>query len=94
MADEKNKLNKLERLKERHKQISEQIKLEQNKRKSEERKKDTRRKILAGALALSHMEKDAEHKAKMERLLREGLTKSTDRELFGLSPLPEGKKKK
>jgi len=92
-ADENNakdkSLTKMERLKKRQAQINAQIHNEQNKEKAKMRKADTRRKIIMGALALSHMEKDAEFKATCERLQREGIKSDLDRALFGLSPLPE-----
>jgi hypothetical protein len=51
----------------------------------------TRRKIIAGALALNHMEKNPESQwaHKMNALINEYATKSKERELFGLEPLPE-----
>jgi large subunit ribosomal protein L7/L12 len=97
MSDDKNKadkpqLTKIERLKQRQKSIAAQLRKEENKEKAKERKADTRRKIIMGALALSHMEKDAEFRATCERLQREGITRNTDRELFGLDPIPEESK--
>ncbi len=97
MSDDKNKadkpqLTKIERLKQRQKSINTQLRKEENKEKAKERKADTRRKIIMGALALSHMEKDAEFRATCERLQREGITRNTDRELFGLDPIPEESK--
>lgn len=55
--------------------------------KSEERKKDTRKKIIAGALALEH--KDATFQDTLRRLLNEYVTKPQERALFDLPPLPE-----
>jgi murein L,D-transpeptidase YcbB/YkuD len=103
VADGKTKLSKLEKLKKKKQEITAEIRKERNREnaqyrkqqnieKTKERKADTRRKIIAGALALSHMEKDAEFKAIMDRLLREGIKKNPERELFGLPPLPEVKK--
>ena len=86
---DKPQLTKLERLKQRQKSINAQLRKEENKEKANERKADTRRKIIMGALALSHMEKDAAFKATCERLQREGISKNADRELFGLEPIPE-----
>ncbi len=94
MSDDKNAeskketISKLERLKQRQKKINSDIRKEQNKENLLQRRADTRRKIIMGALALSHMEKDAEFRAVCERLQREGITKDTDRELFRLPPIP------
>lgn len=49
-----------------------------------DRKKDTRRKIIAGALALEHMSIDAAFAKTMERLLKEHVTRPEDRTLFDL----------
>lgn len=51
------------------------------------RKRDTRRKIIAGALALE--EKDRVFRGKLLALIDEYVTADRDRELFGLAPLPE-----
>jgi len=49
-----------------------------------ERKKDTRRKIIAGALALEHMAHDKEFANVLKRLLNEHVTRPEDRKLFDL----------
>lgn len=49
-----------------------------------ERKKDTRRKIIAGALALEHMAHDKEFAKVLKRLLNEHVTRPEDRKLFDL----------
>lgn len=62
-----------------------------------ERRRDTRRKILMGALAMEHRVKnpDSEFARVMTRLMDEYITREHDRQLFPeLAPLPaqEGKK--
>ncbi len=89
VVEESTKLSKLQRLEKRKKQIQSQILKEQNKEKTKARKADTRRKIIMGAIALSHMEKDAEFRAICERLQREGIKGDIDRALFNLEPLEE-----
>ena len=49
-----------------------------------ERKKDTRRKIIAGALALEHMAHDIQFNEVMQRLIKEHVTRPEDRKLFDL----------
>lgn len=51
------------------------------------RKEDTRRKIIAGAIALEH--EDPTFKAALARLLNQYVTKPNERALFDLPPLPE-----
>ena len=48
------------------------------------RKKDTRRKIIAGAIALEHMAHDNQFGKTMKRLLQEHVTRPEDRKLFDL----------
>lgn len=55
---------------------------------AEERKADTRRKILIGAIILQEMEAQLEIDAWVRKLLQERLRKDRDRTLFGLLPLP------
>lgn len=57
-------------------------------RKTQERKLDTRRKIIAGALALEHILHDATYGRMFVRLLDTYVTRDGDRALFGLPPLP------
>jgi hypothetical protein len=56
---------------------------------------DARRKIIAGALALHHMEKNknTEFDIIMRRLLHEYVVKDSERDLFGLSHLPAEEQK-
>lgn len=56
--------------------------------KAKERKQDTRRKIIAGALALEHADTDPEWSSKLNRLLSRYVKRAEDRALFGLDPLP------
>ena len=46
------------------------------------RKQDTRRKIIAGALALENMAQDEQFSATMQRLLHDHVTRPEDRKLF------------
>jgi len=53
-----------------------------------ERKADTRRKIIAGALALTHAKVDPSWGQTLLNLIDEYTTKAADRALFDLPPLP------
>jgi hypothetical protein len=57
-------------------------------RKARERKLDTRRKIIAGALALEHIRHDPEFGVVFRELLDTYVIKEPERILFGLEPLP------
>ncbi len=58
-------------------------------RKMRDRKLDTRRKIIAGALALEHMRYDGTFGAAFRELLDTYVTKDAERLLFGLPPIPD-----
>lgn len=52
-----------------------------------ERARDTRRKILVGAVALAEAARDPAFDARLRELLNAALTRPDDRELLGLRPL-------
>jgi hypothetical protein len=79
---------KIATLQQRKAALDAQLARERAKLKAKSRKDDTRRKILAGALALEHAEISPEFGNTLNRLLREHLTRDDDRRLFGLDPLP------
>lgn len=78
---------KIERLQTRKAQIEAELAKLRARGRVADRKADTRRKILIGAVALQEMESRADFDAWMRRLLRERLTKARDRALFDLPPL-------
>lgn len=53
----------------------------------EERKRDTRRKILVGSMQLEMASRDQEVRERMISALDKYLTREDDRSLFGLGPL-------
>lgn len=57
--------------------------------KERERKLDTRKKIIAGALALEHMMFDGIYALRLKALIDEYVTRDQDRALFDLEPLPD-----
>lgn len=87
--------DKLEDLKTKQKQLQAQIRDLEAKAKESQRATDTRRKVIAGSLALKHLEtnKDDAFSVKMSALLEEYVIRPQDRALFGLSPMPQGVKK-
>ena len=82
----------LAELQAKKRQIDERIKTQSARLNAVERKADTRRKILAGAVALEHAEHDKDFKAKLYALIQRGVTRDNDRALFNLDALPKGAK--
>ena len=74
---------KIESLREKRDQLNARVQRESAKLRSAARKEDTRRKIIAGAIALEHAEHDPAFREALTRLLREHV-KETDRKLFDL----------
>jgi hypothetical protein len=76
--------DRLELLRKKRDQIDAQLKALEARNKQTERKADTRRKVIAGALALEHFERnrDSEFGRIMFRLLDEYVVRPHDRALF------------
>jgi hypothetical protein len=60
-----------------------------NRRKAEERKRDSQRKIVIGGTLMKHAELNPEFHAEMWRILDAHVARSYDRELLGLAPGPQ-----
>jgi mannose/cellobiose epimerase-like protein (N-acyl-D-glucosamine 2-epimerase family) len=76
-------------LKARKEALEKRLAALEHRQKSLTRKQDTRRKILAGALALENCQHNPNFGTELYRLLDDCLTKAADRALFALPPLPE-----
>src|SRR3954447_12063537 len=76
--------DRLELLRQKRDQIDAQLKALEARNKQAERKADTRRKVIAGALALEHFERnrDSEFAQTLLRLLDEYVVRPHDRALF------------
>jgi hypothetical protein len=90
-------VDKLDALRKQREQIDAQLRDLEARQKEADRKADTRRKVIAGALAIEHMEKNggSEFGKVMARLLDEYVTRSSDRALFpnlGDKPAVNGSK--
>src|ERR1700724_1351341 len=87
----RNTTNRLELLRQKRDQLDAQLKALEARNKQAERKADTRRKVIAGALALEHFEKnrDSEFGRVMFRLLDEYVVRPHDRALFSDLPRPQ-----
>ncbi len=80
--------SRVEKLKAKKAQIDAQLKAAQARERIQKRKDNTRRKIIAGALALEHAERnpDSEFTRIMLRLIQSGVQTDKDRALFDLDP--------
>ena len=80
---------RLEKLRAKQAHLEAQIKDIEKREKVKQRKEDTRRKIIIGALVMTHMEKNksSDFTRKVEALVNEYVTKPNERALFGLDPL-------
>lgn len=58
----------------------------QRQKAAQDRKDDTRRKVLIGAVAMKHMEIDANFASRITDLLDKFVTRPIDRKLLGLTP--------
>ena len=77
---------KIAELEEKRGQIEALIQKHKARARVEERKKDTRRKIIAGALALEHASIDPAFREAMHKLIQEHVTREGDKALFDLTP--------
>ncbi len=75
---------KLEELLKKTGQLNAQIQKERNKQSQQQRKEDTRRKILLGALMIEMMKKGELDEKKIMKRLSGFLSKDIDRKLFDL----------
>lgn len=77
---------KIAELEEKRGQIEALIQKHKARARVEERKRDTRRKIIAGALALEHASIDPAFRAALQKLIDQNVTREGDRALFDLTP--------
>lgn len=84
MARRKTAEEQLEELEKKKSQLDARIQKKRAAVRASQRRQDTRRKIIAGALALEHATIDAEFGRKLNRLLNEHVTRPDDRKLFEL----------
>jgi large subunit ribosomal protein L7/L12 len=77
---------RLEQLLKKQEELKAQIQKIKAVEASSERKKDTRRKVLLGALVMKRMMSDEAYSKSVMKQLDEFLTRDSDRVLFGLLP--------
>ena len=78
---------RLSKLEERRKQIDTQIQRIKAREQQQERKRDTRRKILIGAAVLERVKSERWPEERLHAMMDEYLDKEIDRRLFDLQPL-------
>ena len=78
-----------QRLKEKQARLQAQFQKVAGRQKAEDRKADTRRKVLAGAVVLKACETDTALKEKVWGLMEKNLTMNKDRAVFGFPLRPE-----
>ncbi len=79
---------RLQNLREKRAQLDAEIARLEARKRLEERKADTRRKILIGAVMLQEMSDRDDFAEWVNQTLAQRLDKPRDRKLFGLEPLP------
>jgi hypothetical protein len=81
---------RLEKLRQQREKLNRAIRLEESRMRGEERKRETRRKIILGALVMKHMDlhPNGTVRREMDKLINQYVTSEQDRALFGLEPLP------
>lgn len=77
---------KIAELQEQRRQLDAQIEKHRARVRVQERKDDTRRKIIAGALALEHASIDPAFREELHKLIRQHVTRDGDKALFNLTP--------
>ena len=78
-----------QRLMEKQARLKAQFQKVAGREKADERKADTRKKILAGAVVLKACETDTELKEKVWSLMEQNMTMNRDRGVFGFPLRPE-----
>lgn len=84
MANRRKPEEQLAELEKKQNQLQARIQKKKAQVKGQKRKEDTRRKIIAGAIALEHMTHDKKFRATMQALIEEHVTRENDRKLFDL----------
>ena len=84
MANRKSPEEQLAELELKESQLKARIQKKRAEVAGKQRKQDTRRNIIAGALALEHAEQDKAFADTLNRLLKEHVKRAEDRKLFNL----------
>ena len=90
MAAQRSLDDQIKALEDRRRKLDAQIARLHAAGRAEARKRDTRRKILAGAVVLNQADENEAAKARLWKLLDQALVKDRDRELFNLGSRAKG----
>ena len=95
MANEPQRKKKVDRLRDQRDQLNRQIRQLEAQQLNQNRKDETRRKVLIGAAIMARVQnlKEGWDESKLRAMMDNFLTRPKDRALFGLQPLAEGPKK-
>ena len=88
MPTDRHETPRMKKLRQQQEKLKKQMALEKKRISAAERKEDTRRKIVAGAIALAHMERHEDFKEYFDRVLNRFVERPQDRALFGLGEKP------
>jgi len=77
----------LEKLKKQREVLDARIQAAEARSRNDERKKDTRRKILVGAYYLEQAQKNNQAWTALQHIMADYLTRDSDRKLFDVPPL-------
>ena len=78
--------DRLKKLKQQQEALLKKIRLEESRLKDQARKDETRRKIIVGAIALAHAERNLQFRESLYEALHLFVDLDKDRELIGLPP--------
>ncbi len=87
-ARRKTPKEKIADLEQQEARIKAQLQREKAKLREAERKRDTRRKIIAGAVALEHAEQNQAFRQELWDVLDRVVKKADQRDVLGLPPVP------
>ena len=94
MTNDQPKPSRLDKLKQQSERLKSRIKREEKRISGQNRKAETRRKILDGALIRAYAANNPEIQKLLDRLRHEKLTRPDERELFGLEPIAQNENQK
>ena len=77
--------DRLKKLRQQQEELAQKIRLEESRLKEQARKDDTRRKIIAGAVALDLANNHSQFRALLYEAMNQAVTTERDRDLLGLA---------
>lgn len=87
MANRRTPEEQIAELELREAQIKARLQAAKQRQRAEQRKRDTRQKVIIGGMVKAHCERDSAFKAEIDRLLNEHVRRKQDRAALDLPPL-------